>query len=158
MPTKNNLREIKVFNAGEKVPENAQHLYTHWQGGAYVPQFFFLVENTPTEKVQLNHLSNTPSSEQWSLIEKEFNMLFTDSHPGDSGIGGNDPQDPVYEISTGDPKEILDFFRTHWHNREGELRGKIERMKYQPLDATDVAGLSFNMAITRVLAILDKKE
>lgn len=42
------------------------------------------------------------------LIEealKEFDKEFTNSHPGDSGAGGNYPQEPVYELCESDPRE-----------------------------------------------------
>lgn len=42
-------------------------------------------------------------------IMEEFKNLFVISHPGDSGIGGNDPQEPIYEILYESPKEIEDF-------------------------------------------------
>lgn len=42
--------------------------------------------------------------------EDTFDANFTQSHPGDSGIGGNDPQEPVYEWSDG-PQEVKEFIR-----------------------------------------------
>ena len=40
---------------------------------------------------------------------KEFNDLFTNSHPGDSGPGGNYPQEPVYELCEDNPLEYIVF-------------------------------------------------
>ncbi len=42
-------------------------------------------------------------------IEASFDKEFTTSHPGDSGMGGNDPQEPLYELCTSDPNDIKDF-------------------------------------------------
>lgn len=52
-----------------------------------------------------------PTYEQ--LIEealREFDREFTNTYPGDSGIGGNQPQEPVYELCESDPKEYKRWF------------------------------------------------
>jgi len=43
-------------------------------------------------------------------LRKEFYKVFTASHPGDSGIGGNDPQESVWELQYESPKEVFDWF------------------------------------------------
>lgn len=52
-------------------------------------------------------MTNTPRT--W---EAEFDKLFTTSHPGDSGLGGGDPQEPVYEVTEIDPNQYKSFIRT----------------------------------------------
>lgn len=42
-------------------------------------------------------------------ILKNFESEFMNVYPGDSGIGGNTPQDPVRELNTNDPDEIMIF-------------------------------------------------
>lgn len=42
--------------------------------------------------------------------EKEFDRQFTQSHPGDSGVGGNDPQEPEYYFSCY-PDDVKKFIR-----------------------------------------------
>ena len=41
--------------------------------------------------------------------QKEFNKRFTNCYRGDSGLGGNYPQEPIYEWATDNPKDIVDF-------------------------------------------------
>ena len=47
--------------------------------------------------------------EQRERISAEFDKAFTYSHVGDSGIGGNTPQEPVYELIDSNPQPIKDF-------------------------------------------------
>lgn len=58
-------------------------------------------------------------------IKKEFYKKFTISYPGDSGIGGNDPQEPSCDWQCY-PDEVLD-----WHLAEVTriLEPLIEVMK-----------------------------
>lgn len=42
-------------------------------------------------------------------IRAEFYKLFTYSHPGDSGMGGNESQEPIWEMIE-DPKEIANYW------------------------------------------------
>jgi hypothetical protein len=67
--------------------------------------------------------------ENW---EKEFDKQFTDSSPGNSGLGGNDPQEPVYELNC-EPKDIKDFIRSlleqEREEKEKELKIADDRWK-----------------------------
>lgn len=71
----------------------------------------------------------TPQEEK--ELSATFYRTFATIHLGDSGMGGNDPQEPVFEIYSDDPKEIADFFLSKINQilegRERELVGKIEK-------------------------------
>ncbi len=49
--------------------------------------------------------------DNWKEIEKEFYKECCQTFPGNSGIGGNDPQDPDVQISCY-PEDILNFFKS----------------------------------------------
>ncbi len=44
-------------------------------------------------------------------ILAEFDKEFTTSYPGDSGLGGNYPQEPIYELTESDPKEYKKWLK-----------------------------------------------
>lgn len=54
-----------------------------------------------------------PNSTIWGRYKesvlKSFHNSFVNMHSGDSGIGGNTPQEPIYELNTNDPTEIAKF-------------------------------------------------
>ncbi len=60
--------------------------------------------------------------------EKEFNKQFVEFYLGDSGIGGNDPQEPD-EVLQAYPHEIRAFIKSLLHSHNEELIQRIERMK-----------------------------
>lgn len=52
--------------------------------------------------------------EQTDFVEKQIRLFekdFVVMHPGDSGMGGNDPQEPVYEVQAG-PSDMRNFLRS----------------------------------------------
>lgn len=55
-------------------------------------------------------------------LRQEFYKTFTRSFPGDSGMNGNDPQEPVWEM-TDDPKEVADW----WLYRIDTLLTELEK-------------------------------
>lgn len=69
------------------------------------------------------------TTDKW---KKEFNKRFVEFYPSDSGIGGNDPQEPD-EVLQAYPHEIRDFIESllnearrevikdveHWHIKKG---------------------------------------
>lgn len=58
--------------------------------------------------------------------EKRFDEECTQSHPGDSGMGGNDPQEPVYEFAC--TPQYAKQFLTASHNRLlALLREEVEK-------------------------------
>lgn len=59
-----------------------------------------------------------------SVVE-EFDELFTQSHPGDSGIGGNDPQEPIYDWAA-EPQEVKDFIRQKVSSLLTSLEERVE--------------------------------
>ena len=54
-------------------------------------------------------------------IEKEFDEELTASFQGDSGYHGNDPQEPVYEMSC-EPEDIKAFIDKHFIARKDMVR------------------------------------
>lgn len=61
-------------------------------------------------------------------IKKEFYKNFVVEHPGDSGVGGNDPQEPVCEVQYENPDEIVDFFLSKFSSHQQELAVRIEEI------------------------------
>lgn len=69
--------------------------------------------------------------------EKEFEKKFIISHPGDSGMGGNDPQEPVYQLDInpdsfediGDLKKFI--FQEYTQNLIDGLVEEIEEAKFR---------------------------
>ena len=53
-----------------------------------------------------------PIKSQIAANRERFEKEFTIFHPGDSGFNGGDPQEPVYELNTGDPHDIKYFIKT----------------------------------------------
>ena len=87
------------------------------------------------DRFLLNAFSE-PKGEAWG---DEFDERFTNSHPGDSGVGGSDPQEPVYEFATDDPSEIKSFISTQITLAEKRLLESVlsESMEQQ-VDCSDV--------------------
>ncbi len=54
---------------------------------------------------------------------KEFCAVFN----GDSGMGGNDPQEPVFEIQYESPNEVIDWFLAKMAAREVEVREELAK-------------------------------
>lgn len=44
-------------------------------------------------------------------ILQDFDRDYMQSYKGDSGLGGNDPQEPVYDFAC-EPKDVRDFLST----------------------------------------------
>jgi hypothetical protein len=58
---------------------------------------------------------------------EEFNKEFVVYHSGDSGMGGNTPQEPVYEIQYENPNEIIDWIKQALLTAEKRERERIFR-------------------------------
>ena len=74
------------------------------------------------------------TQEQENKICEEFDRLFTNSFAGDSGMGGNVPQEPVYELATDSPTDIKSFLLQKLHEVETETephKGESWRKGYQ---------------------------
>lgn len=67
-------------------------------------------------------IDNKP--EEWGEM---FDKQLTERFAGDSGIGGNVPQEPVYEISCS-PNDVKSFIRTHFISKS-QLKSVIEGMR-----------------------------
>jgi len=78
---------------------------------------------------------------------EEFGKEFITHHPGDSGMGGNDPQEPVYELNTNEPHEIQLFI--------ANLMDEVAEIKYQELDDIhwDAKIGDYSNELTRVMVI-----
>jgi hypothetical protein len=94
-----------------------------------------------------------------------FDREFTASHPGDSGMGGNDPQEPVYELNVG-PTEIKTFLKESILQgvRLGLAMGRecVPEEKHVPFNIGNgpVArqNIGFNYCRNETLAALEAKE
>ena len=64
------------------------------------------------------------STTKW---EKEFDKELTFSHPGDSGPGGNVPQEPVYELSCR-PEDVIAFIKDLLKDQQAKDIEKLEGM------------------------------
>lgn len=58
---------------------------------------------------------------------KQFDERFTQSFRGDSGLGGNTPQEPEYRIAVDDPNEIKSFISSLLSARQERLLGVIAK-------------------------------
>lgn len=56
---------------------------------------------------------------------------------GDSGIGGNNPQEPVFELAE-EPKDIADYWLSVIEQRDREPREAIEKLT----TCSDCSGIS----------------
>lgn len=79
---------------------------------------------------------------------EEFDKQFTNSYAGDSGFGGNDPQEPVYEWATNEPSEVKTFIASELQSeREAVIAEAIKRLYTLPLKLTlrDILALLTNL-------------
>lgn len=67
----------------------------------------------------------SPSTANEKVLQ-EFDRLFTYSHPGDSGPGGNDPQDATYDWME-EPGEVKAFLLKALSDRAEEIAVEIEK-------------------------------
>lgn len=63
-------------------------------------------------------------------LREEFYKQFTFSHTGDSGMGGNTPQEPVWEMDT-DPKEVMSWFISKLSQEKLRLKEKVSNTKFE---------------------------
>lgn len=104
---------------------------------------------------------------------KEFREKFCNVYPGDSGLGGNDPQEPVHEWATDDSLEVERWLsqslqQMYIKGRES-LKKEIQRKDVKELQPfmpaafnSDVAlevafKLGHNLCIDNILDLLSKR-
>lgn len=83
-------------------------------------------------------------------IRKEFNKEFIQYHPGDSGMGGNYPQEPVYAWAAA-PEDVLPWILSILIREIEAERGRI---------ANDLLKFSAKIpkeVLSKVLDIINKK-
>lgn len=94
-----------------------------------------------------------------TVWESEFDKEFVSFHPGDSGLGGNYPQEPVYELSA-TPNDVKDWIAARFVSKDA-LREKIEGMKPPYLWSEDMyqhnRNLERNNTIGEILALLNEQ-
>lgn len=75
-----------------------------------------------------NEEKKTPSkTNEW---KDEFDKEFIESYQGDSGLGGNDPQEPIYKLninpeSIEDIKELKQFISNLLEERDKEIKEEL---------------------------------
>ena len=79
--------------------------------------------------------------------QKEFNKRFTNCYRGDSGLGGNYPQEPIYEWATDNPKDIVDFISRLLQAVVEDLAGEkeIENVRYGRTSAIEASAKIFQL-------------
>lgn len=101
---------------------------------------------TKNGELQMKFIEPYRSPKGKETWEERFDKEFTNFYSGDSGLGGNDPQEPVYEMNTVDPKEIKSFIKDLLAEEKSalvkELLEKVEKLKEYDLGCDGVGGES----------------
>jgi hypothetical protein len=84
----------------------------------------------------------------------EFESQFINHHPGDSGIGGNTPQEPIYELNTNEPHELQLFISKTLDEAICEVVSEIE--KYFDADRKDVVSINSNLLFDYLIQLKAK--
>lgn len=62
-------------------------------------------------------------------LRREFYKEFANAYAGDSGLGGNYPQDPIFEINTDNPKEVADWWLSKLNDTLDTLEKEVEGLQ-----------------------------
>lgn len=82
-------------------------------------------------------------------LRESFYKEFANSYAGDSGLGGNTPQDPIFEMATDNPKDIADWWLSHFKSLLTEVLPEEKVDPWQSPYNMDMT-VGFNACLTTI--------